>query len=341
MKRFCESEVSGHSLAWATADEMAQRLAAIIEASDDAILTTDLEGTITSWNRGAERLFGYRAPEIIGKPVTILLPDDRQDEEASILARLRRGEHVRHYETVRRCKDGSLVDISLSISPLRDANGAVIGASTIARDVTARKRAEEWQRLVLHEMNHRMRNLFALSASLVRMSVRDAASAAELAAIVQERLGALARAHELTMPKDPVADPNESVRLHALLHTILAPYHCSDYDRRLRIVGDDLDLTGRAVTAFALIFYELATNAAKYGALASPSGTVTIRSIVGDETVTLVWDERGEPLGEGPKDEGFGSQLGRVASRQLGGSIEREWRPDGLRVEIKVTRERL
>src|SRR3546814_4867649 len=91
-------------------------------------------------------------------------------------------------------------------------------------------------------MNHRMRNLFALSASLVRMSVRDAASAAELAAIVQERLGALARAHELTMPKDPVADPNESVRLHALLHTILAPYHCSDYDRRLRIVGDDLDL---------------------------------------------------------------------------------------------------
>src|SRR3546814_11291395 len=88
-------------------------------------------------------------------------------------------------------------------------------------------------------MNHRMRNLFALSASLVRMSVRDAASAAELAAIVQERLGALARAHELTMPKDPVADPNESVRLHALLHTILAPYHCSDYDRRLRIVGDD------------------------------------------------------------------------------------------------------
>src|SRR3546814_14941281 len=92
------------------------------------------------------------------------------------------------------------------------------------------------------------------------MSVRDAASAAELAAIVQERLGALARAHELTMPKDPVADPNESVRLHALLHTILAPYHCSDYDRRLRIVGDDLDLTGRAVTAFALIFYELATK---------------------------------------------------------------------------------
>src|SRR3546814_13604472 len=121
---------------------MAQRLAAIIEASDDAILTKDLEGTITSWNRGAERLFGYRAPEIIGKPVTILLPDDRQDEEASILARLRRGEHVRHYETVRRCKDGSLVDISLSISPLRDANGAVIGASTIARDVTDRKRAE-------------------------------------------------------------------------------------------------------------------------------------------------------------------------------------------------------
>src|SRR3546814_3022320 len=127
-------------------DEIAQRLVAIVESSDDAILAKDLDGTITSWNRGAERLFGYRAAEIVGKSVMLLLPDDRQDDEAPILARLRRGERVRHYETVRRRKDGSLIDISLSVSPLRDANGTVLGASTIARDITERKQAEERQR---------------------------------------------------------------------------------------------------------------------------------------------------------------------------------------------------
>src|SRR3546814_5870280 len=115
-------------------------------------------------------------------------------------------------KTVRRRKDGSLIDISLSVSPVRDANGTVIGASTIARDITERKQAEERQRLLLREMDHRMKNLFALAGSLVGMSVRDAASPQELASIVQERLSALARAHALTMPKDSAAGSNDSVR---------------------------------------------------------------------------------------------------------------------------------
>ncbi|MCI4590798.1 PAS domain S-box protein [Sphingobium sp. BYY-5] len=146
--------------------DAAEHLAAIVESSDDAILTKDLNGIVTSWNNGAEQLFGYSAADIIGKSITLLLPDDRQDEEAPILARLRRGERVRHYETVRRRKDGGLVDISLSVSPLRDATGTIIGASSIARDITERKRAEEQQQLLLREMDHRIRNLFTLSASL-------------------------------------------------------------------------------------------------------------------------------------------------------------------------------
>src|SRR3546814_8973101 len=146
------------------------------------------------------------------------------DLEAPILARLRRGERVRHYETVRRRKDGSLTDISLSVSPLRDANGTVIGASTIARDITERKQAEERQRLLLREMDHRMKNLFALAGSLVGMSVSDDASPQELASIVQERLSALARAHALTMPKDSAAGSNDSVRLHVLIRTMLDHY---------------------------------------------------------------------------------------------------------------------
>src|SRR3546814_4229014 len=121
----------------------------------------------------------------------LLLPDDRQDDEAPILARLRRGERVRHYETVRRRKDGSLIDISLSVSPLRDANGTVIGASTIARDITERKQAEERQRLLLREMDHRMKKLFALAGSLGGMSGRDGASPQAPASIGQERLRAV------------------------------------------------------------------------------------------------------------------------------------------------------
>ena len=125
------------------AEQAAEHLASIVESSDDAIVSKDLDGIIRTWNRGAERLFGYKAAEVIGRPITILIPPDRLDEEPGILARIRRGERVDHYETVRRHKDGSLIDISLTVSPMRDAKGAIVGASKIARDITERKRAEE------------------------------------------------------------------------------------------------------------------------------------------------------------------------------------------------------
>jgi PAS domain S-box-containing protein len=120
-----------------------QRLALIVESSDDAILSKDLDGIILSWNSGAERLFGYRAEEVLGKSVTILIPEDHRDEEPKILERIRGGQRVEPYETVRRRKDGSLIDISLTVSPVRDALGNVIGASKIARDITEHKRAEQ------------------------------------------------------------------------------------------------------------------------------------------------------------------------------------------------------
>jgi PAS domain S-box-containing protein len=117
-------------------------LAAIIESSDDAIISKDLNGLITSWNRGAERIFGYRAEEVLGKPVRILAPPDRRDEMPAILAKIRRGERVEHFETRRVRKDGKTIDISLTVSPIRDETGHVIGASKIARDITERKTAE-------------------------------------------------------------------------------------------------------------------------------------------------------------------------------------------------------
>jgi PAS domain S-box-containing protein len=132
------------------AEEAIGRLAAIVESSNDAIVGKNLDGIIQNWNQGAQRLFGYPADEVIGKSVTILIPPDRQDEEPMILARIRRGERIDHYETVRQRKDGQLVDISLTVSPIKDKKGNIIGVSKIARDITDRKKAEailaKWQR---------------------------------------------------------------------------------------------------------------------------------------------------------------------------------------------------
>ena len=125
------------------AEERQAKLAAIVESSDDAIISKDLNGIITTWNTGAERIFGYAAREVIGQSVAILAPPDHIDEVRGILERIRRGERVHHFETVRRRKDGTLLDISLSVSPIIDESGNIVGASKVARDISERKRAEE------------------------------------------------------------------------------------------------------------------------------------------------------------------------------------------------------
>ncbi|MGO4839560.1 PAS domain-containing protein, partial [Rhizobiaceae sp. 2RAB30] len=123
-------------------ERAANQLVAIVESSHDAIISKDLNGTITSWNASAERLFGYRPDQAIGRNITMLIPEGRLEEEPEIIDRIRRGEVVDHFETVRRRKDGSLVDISLTVSPIRDSHGRIIGASKIARDITDRRAAE-------------------------------------------------------------------------------------------------------------------------------------------------------------------------------------------------------
>src|SRR5688500_14722808 len=132
------------------------RLAAIIESSDDAIVSKDLNGVVQSWNEGAERLFGYTAAEMIGRPILPIIPPDRQQEEPEILARLRRGDRVDHFETIRRRKNGELIHVSVTISPIRDATGKIVGASKIARDITAMKNMiAERERLLKSEQEAR------------------------------------------------------------------------------------------------------------------------------------------------------------------------------------------
>src|SRR5262249_51401426 len=118
------------------------RLAALVESSDDAIISQSLDGSILSWNRGAQALYGYTADEVVGKPLVLLVPPDHPDEIPQLIARLARGERIEHFETVRVRKDGSRVDVSLTISPIKNADGQIIGASKIARDISDRKRTE-------------------------------------------------------------------------------------------------------------------------------------------------------------------------------------------------------
>jgi PAS domain S-box-containing protein len=125
------------------AEEMRERLSLIVNSSDDAIISKTLNGTITAWNRGAEKVFGYPAEEIVGKPMLVLLPPERIEEESDILGRIGRGESVEHFETVRVRKDGTVIDVSVTISPIRNGNGVIVGASKIARDITQRKQAED------------------------------------------------------------------------------------------------------------------------------------------------------------------------------------------------------
>src|SRR4051794_15198731 len=152
------------------------RLAAIVESSDDAIVSKDLNGIITSWNRGATELFGYTAEEAIGQSITIVIPPERLREEDMVLGRIRRGERIEHFDTVRRRKDGTLVPISLTVSPIKDAAGTIVGASKIARNISDRTRMERR----LQELQQRLMALAVASASVAGSSDADGVAPASI-----------------------------------------------------------------------------------------------------------------------------------------------------------------
>ncbi|WP_395331835.1 PAS domain S-box protein [Novosphingobium sp. BL-8H] len=312
------------------------RLAAIVESSEDAIVSKSLNGTITSWNESAQRLFGYAVDEVIGRPITLLIPEDRLHEEDEILARIRTGERTDHFETVRRRKDGSLLQVSLSISPIRDEEGIVVGASTIARDIEDRVEAQSRQRLLLREMDHRVKNLFALIDGLVGTSSRMAESVEELARTLRERIHALARAHSLTMQLDEDATIQTGARLTDLLKAVLEPYHSSQ-GVDVEIAGDEVMIDGVAFNSLALLFNEYATNAAKYGALSTPSGSLKIDVRSAGEAVHVDWCERGGPaVLAPPAHNGFGSKLEAASLASLNASVSKAWNTEGLALVLAL-----
>lgn len=310
----------------------AARFAAIVASSDDAIVSKDLNGIVVTWNKSAERLFGYTAEEIIGRSITLLIPTDRQDEEPAILRRIRRGERVEHFDTVRRRKDGTLTEISLTISPVRDESGRIVGASKIARDISERKRAEELQRLLVGELNHRVRNTLATVQAIAQQTVGRAKSPSDFAQSFTGRLQSLARAHTLlTQTAWRGADLKQLIREQLLLGGV--------DDERITLSGPWVTLEPQAALHLSLILHELGTNARKYGSLTAPKGRLNVSwsvEMLDRRELILRWQETGGPQVHAPATRGFGTTLIEHSLAGHGGEVSLRYEAEGLSCTLRL-----
>lgn len=310
-------------------------LAAIVDSTDDAIASKDLAGIVTSWNRAAERLFGYTAEEMIGRPIAVLAAPGRENEMPEILERIRRGERVDHYETLRRRKDGSLVEISLTVSPVCDEAGKIIGASKIARDISERRRLEEERELRVGELRHRVKNLLAIVGAIARQTTVEGLSAGEYREDFTGRLAALAAAHEAAFRSD------DGIDLAALINRLLDPYIHRAWGEVVTIaVGPPVTVPRAKIQPLAFVVHELATNAVKHGALSVSAGRLrlswTTAHAGGRTQLRLSWQERGGPPVVQPASKGFGMKLIEMTGGELGGGAELEFEPEGLAARLVV-----
>lgn len=310
----------------------AARLAAIVSSSDDAIISKTLDGNITTWNVGAERIFGYAANEMIGQSILKVIPPELQSEEKDIIARLARGERIEHFETVRLAKDGKRIDISLTVSPIRDGTGRIVGASKVARDVSERRRAEDVQRLLIDELNHRIKNTLATVQAIATQTLRRSGNASDFVTSFNGRILALSRAHGLlTGGSFQGADILQLVREQLMLG--------GDGDPRIAWSGPSLTLEAQAALHLALVLHELGTNARKHGALSSPNGRVLVSWEVhtnGGRKLALKWEERGGPPVKAPSSRGFGTILIEQSLQAHGGEVAVNYAEIGVTCHIAL-----
>lgn len=307
-------------------------LAAIVDSSNDAILATDLDGIITNWNRSAGRLYGYTEEEAVGRPVTILAAPGRETEMTEIVGRMRRGERVEHFETQRRRKDGTILDISLTVSPIIDRSGGIIGASKTARDIGERKRNEERLRLLTAELDHRAKNVLAVAQSILRLT--RATTLDQYVSAVEGRIGALARIHS------QVAENRwDGAELTSLMRTGLAPFRGAE--QRVHLAGPPIFLKPAAAQVVGVVLHELATNAAKHGALSAEAGAVTVSwDLRPNGDLSILWEESGGPRVAPPERRSFGTHvIERNIPEQLGGTASVVWQPAGIQAEFTIPAE--
>jgi PAS domain S-box-containing protein len=309
----------------------AARLAAIVASSDDAIVSKSLDGYITTWNAGAERIFGYSAQEMVGQHITRIIPAELRSEEDDILARLQKGERIDHFETVRVAKDGRRIDVSVTISPIRDASGKPVGASKVGRDISDQKHFERSQQLLIDELNHRVKNTLAMVQSIANQTVQRTKNPIEFAASFSGRLHALAQTHTLL---------TQSIWQGAdLLTMIREQLPVGPSDSRVSYSGPSVMLNAQTALHLGLVLHELATNAMKYGALSKPNGRLSIRWTVrteGGRCLSLRWEERGGPKVSVPASRGFGSTLIEKSLEAHGGVTSIRYEAQGMTCDIKL-----
>ncbi|MFC7472844.1 PAS domain-containing protein [Dankookia sp. GCM10030260] len=310
----------------------------------------DVEANRITADSGYARLFSVPPAAVAaGLPIEALLPaihpEDLAATEAAIkraLAGAQDGAFEAEYRVV--LPDGAIRWVAARGRCERDRAGKATRFPGVVVDVTERRQAEEAKELLARELSHRIKNIFTVVGGMVSLSAMNAsAETRNFAGALRRRLNALAAAHEYVRPHSPESRPVDlETTLHGLLGKLLAPY-AELGGERVRLRGDDAPIGVKAATSLALILHELATNAAKYGALNGPDGCVTITGKRHDDRLALTWQERGGPAVEGPPQRrGFGTVLAeRGAITQLGGSIAHDWAEAGLTLQLDVPLERL
>jgi len=303
-------------------------LAAIVESSMDAIVSWTTDGKIRSWNPGAERMFGYSAEEAIGRQVGLLVPPNSGETPNGVFERAKAGERF-SIETSRRRKDGTILPVSISASPMRDADGRTVAVSVIFRDISEQKRREEHTRFIMRELSHRSKNLLAVIQAMARQTARTSRDLSDFQDRFTARVKGLAQSHDLLVKRDwrgvPVA---ELVRSH------LEPF-IDRAEHDLTLSGPGLLLNPDAAQNVGLALHELATNASKHGALSTPRGRIDIRWALdqreSEPRFRMLWRESGGPEVREPERRGFGDTVIRaMVARALDGETKVEWRPGGL-----------
>ena len=307
------------------------RLSALVASSGDAILSMDLDGTIRTWNKGAEELFGYTADEVIGKPKTILIPEEGMEAYRAQRNKILQGDSLRE-ETMRRKKDGTLVHVSLDSAPIRRvSDGRIIAFSSIIHDISDRKAAEKHMQLLMRELAHRCKNQLAIIQVIAGQTARNTNSIEGFLDKFRNRLQGLAKSHDLLTSQNWKGAPLESLvrgQLEAFLESL-----ANQFD----IEGPCVYLPAAASESIGLALHELATNASKYGALAVPQGRVSVKWAFekgsSDETLLRVdWIERGgAKIDQPPTQKGFGSTvIESIVASSVNGKAEVIYHPEGL-----------
>jgi two-component system, chemotaxis family, CheB/CheR fusion protein len=313
-----------------------ERLAIAQSISQDALLSVTSEGQITSWNREAERLFGYLGHEAIGQNISMLLSPENQTEQLHFLARVRAGETLVSEDTNRRRKDGTLVNVSISAAPIKSNDGSVFNISIAMQDISRRKEWEIRQKSMTRELSHRIKNSFAVLQSILHSTLKNSPEPKEFAKVFSSRLHSLAAAQDILTANDW-----RGVELGALARHQLASYDKLD-SIKLRMEGPEVYLAPQYATPFGLIFNELAANAYEHGAWSKPTGTVDLRWRVEHQLGSLsklhvMWQERGGPKPPSHRPPGLGVVL--IEKSLAGAQVINTFEAHGLtcKIELEIT----